>query len=411
MPWIRKILALALLVAIVPFAAAQDAQSPQALCDAAQPAALTRMQFEEPEDVLEDDVDYRAIFCTTAGAIYLDLFENLTPITVNNFVFLAGQDYYDSTTFHRVIPEFMAQAGDPTATGSGGPGYQFADEPVGFLTFDRPGLLAMANAGPGTNGSQFFITTVPTAHLNYKHTIFGEVLAGQDNVSAIRERDPQAAAEAGETLLTVLIISDPAQVDAGEVDDLASATQDEVVSAFDAFLGSLPPSLPANVEKSGLFTSEQVAESVTTDLQEAYAAYVADNGHQYRYRVEVDNVNCDANIYFTSLGYQVDVFESAAAAALALRDNRTMLLLEGQGFAHNPSTQATYSKATETCAGEEGSHALSLYTYGRFLVSIDVLVANRVLEQAGVTGGAVLADLSMQIEQGFGDLYRPEIRA
>ena len=88
----------------------------------------------------------------------------------------------------------MAQGGDPTGTGRGGPGYQFKDEPVGFLTFDRPGLLAMANAGPGTNGSQFFITTAPTPHLNYKHTIFGDVLVGQDVVEAIRERDPNAAA-------------------------------------------------------------------------------------------------------------------------------------------------------------------------------------------------------------------------
>ena len=121
------------------------------------------MRFQEAETVLEPDVDYRAIFCTTAGTVYVDLYESLTPMTVNNFVFLAQQGYYDNTTFHRVIPDFMVQGGDPTATGSGGPGYQFGDEPVGFLTFDRPGLLAMANAGPGTNGSQFFITTVPDA--------------------------------------------------------------------------------------------------------------------------------------------------------------------------------------------------------------------------------------------------------
>ena len=136
---------------------------------------------------------------------------------MNNFVFLAGQSYFDSTTFHRVIPDFMVQGGDPTGTGRGGPGYRFEDEPVGFLIFDRPGLLAMANAGPGTNGSQFFITTVPTPHLNRKHTIFGDVLLGQDIVEAIRERDPSTASESGETLHTVLIITDHAEVDNSDV--------------------------------------------------------------------------------------------------------------------------------------------------------------------------------------------------
>ena len=204
---LRSLIALLTLTGISTFVAAEDAPSPQELCAAAEPSELTSMQFEEAEYVLERDIDYRAIFCTAAGAIYVDLYESLTPITVNNLVFLAGQGYYDGTTFHRVIPDFMAQAGDPTGTGRGGPGYQFKDEPVGFLTFDRPGLLAMANAGPGTNGSQFFITTVPTPHLNYKHTIFGDVLVGQENVEAIRERDPSVATEAGEALHTVLILS------------------------------------------------------------------------------------------------------------------------------------------------------------------------------------------------------------
>ena len=140
------------------------------------------------------------------------LYDEFTDITVNNFVFLAQQGYYDSTTFHRVIPDFMAQGGDPTGTGRGGPGYRFADETAGHLTFDRP-LLAMANAGPGTNGSQFFITTAPTPHLNGKHTIFGDVLIGQDVVEAIRERDPQTALNRARRCNTVLIITDPAQVD------------------------------------------------------------------------------------------------------------------------------------------------------------------------------------------------------
>jgi peptidyl-prolyl cis-trans isomerase A (cyclophilin A) len=127
---------------------------------------------------------------TTAGPIRLELFPDHAPKTVRNFVELAegskaytdprsreagGGPYYDGTIFHRVIPGFMIQGGDPTGTGRGGPGYQFGDEIHTDLHFTRPYLLAMANAGPGTNGSQFFITVAPTTWLNGKHTIFGEV--------------------------------------------------------------------------------------------------------------------------------------------------------------------------------------------------------------------------------------------
>ena len=117
------------------------------------------------------------------------------PSTASSF--FREQGYYNNTTFHRVIQDFMAQGGDPTATGTGGPGYSFDDEFVGFLNFDRPGWLAMANSGANTNGSQFFITTVPYPSLNYNYTIFGEVLEGQENVANIRLRDPDTATEPG----------------------------------------------------------------------------------------------------------------------------------------------------------------------------------------------------------------------
>ena len=106
-------------------------------------------------------------------------------MTVNNFVFLARDGFYNNVIFHRVIPGFMIQGGDPNGTGTGGPGYQFQDEFDSSLVFDRTGILAMANAGPGTNGSQFFITVAPTPHLNGAHTIFGEVTGGQDVVDTI----------------------------------------------------------------------------------------------------------------------------------------------------------------------------------------------------------------------------------
>jgi peptidyl-prolyl cis-trans isomerase A (cyclophilin A) len=136
---------------------------------------------------------------TTNGTVKVRLFPDHAPKTVRNFVELAegsrewtdprngkpGGKLYDGTIFHRVIPNFMIQGGDPLGTGTGGPGYKFADEFHPELQFNRPYLLAMANAGPGTNGSQFFITTVPTPHLNRKHTIFGEVIEGADVVEAI----------------------------------------------------------------------------------------------------------------------------------------------------------------------------------------------------------------------------------
>ena len=113
---------------------------------------------------------------TNHGAIELELFDDDAPKTVENFRKLAGDGFYDGVVFHRVIPDFMIQGGDPTGTGRGGPGYQFADEFHPELQFDKPYLLAMANAGPGTNGSQFFITVGKTPHLTRKHTIFGEVV-------------------------------------------------------------------------------------------------------------------------------------------------------------------------------------------------------------------------------------------
>lgn len=128
---------------------------------------------------------------TSKGYIILRLFADKTPVTVNNFVFLARQGFYDGTVFHRVIADFMVQGGDPTGTGTGGPGYRFTDEFHPNLSHDSPGILSMANAGPNTNGSQFFITHVPTPWLDNKHSVFGEITQGINVLHSIPPRDPQ----------------------------------------------------------------------------------------------------------------------------------------------------------------------------------------------------------------------------
>lgn len=142
-----------------------------------------------PEMQIDKSKSYTATIKTNRGDIVIDLFADKTPITVNNFVFLARDGYYDGVTFHRVIPNFMIQTGDPTGTGRGGPGYRFEDEFHPDLRHSGPGILSMANAGKGTNGSQFFITHVKTDWLDGNHSVFGQVREGQDVVDSIRQGD------------------------------------------------------------------------------------------------------------------------------------------------------------------------------------------------------------------------------
>ncbi|HLF81261.1 MAG TPA: peptidylprolyl isomerase [Anaerolineales bacterium] len=149
------------------------------------------MQFSSPPAMsLDASKSYNATIKTDKGDIRLTLESRKAPKTVNNFVFLARQGFYDGVIFHRVLADFMAQTGDPTGTGTGGPGYKFADEFHPDLRHDGPGVLSMANAGAGTNGSQFFITHVATPWLDDKHSVFGRVSGGLDVLLSIPERDP-----------------------------------------------------------------------------------------------------------------------------------------------------------------------------------------------------------------------------
>ena len=395
----RPFIALAILAALVALASADVPQTAQELCAAAQPAPLTMMQFEQAEEALEPDLDYRAIFCTSAGAIYVNLYDTFAKMTVNNFVFLAQQSYYDNTTFHRVIPGFMAQGGDPTGSGRGGPGYQFADETTGHLTFYRPFLLAMANAGPGTNGSQFFITTAPTPHLNYKHTIFGEVLSGQAVVEAIRERDPQTATEDGETLHTVLIITDPTQVDNTDVPPPMPVTPQELMDAFLRF----------GADDMRAQNSEDRRESLPAAFQDDFADFAARYDHEFHVAMRIHNEGCNPERFFTSIGYAVDGFASADSAIEALADDLMIALAEHDDFIQPTQYPSLlFMKQAPSCHGDNGFHVLSQYTHGRFIISVDALVDLDIL--GNVDPARLIMSITNQLEQAFETLYHRELR-
>ncbi|MCE7903639.1 MAG: peptidylprolyl isomerase [Gammaproteobacteria bacterium PRO9] len=151
---------------------------------------MTAKQYDAPPALaIETDRNYKVTIETSKGAVELELYPQHAPKTVNNFIFLARDGFYDGVSFHRVIGNFMIQGGDPTGSGRGGPGYRFEDEFDGNPLRHERGVISMANAGPGTNGSQFFITHGPQPHLDGRHTVFGKVTSGQDVVDAIEQGD------------------------------------------------------------------------------------------------------------------------------------------------------------------------------------------------------------------------------
>ncbi len=164
-------------------------------------------QYDAPPEItIVPEKRYSAVVTTDHGQFTIRLLNEVAPITVNNFVFLAREGFYDGTTFHRVIPGFVAQGGDPTGTGRGGPGYRFQDE-----LSDTPfveGIVGMANAGPHTNGSQFYIMVGDAQHLTGRYTAFGRIESGMDVVHAIRSRDPERDPNPGDRMLTVEIVEE-----------------------------------------------------------------------------------------------------------------------------------------------------------------------------------------------------------
>ena len=171
---------------------------------------MTHKTYDHPPEMtLDPSKEYHANLVTEKGTVRIRLFAREAPETVNNFVFLAREGYFDETTFHRVIEGFMAQGGDPTGTGTGGPGYSISDEFHPDLRHDRPGILSMANRGPNTGGSQFFITHVATPWLDERHAVFGEVVEGMEVVNSLRERDPQSDREPGDRIESVEVEETP----------------------------------------------------------------------------------------------------------------------------------------------------------------------------------------------------------
>ena len=160
---------------------------------------MAEKQWDSPPDMqIDPSKAYRVTIESSKGAIELELYPEHAPKTVNNFVFLAREGFYDGISFHRVIADFMIQGGDPTGSGRGGPGYKFEDEVAGNPLKHETGVISMANAGPNTNGSQFFITHAPQPHLNGKHTVFGKVVKGKEVVDAIQQGDKMERLEVSE---------------------------------------------------------------------------------------------------------------------------------------------------------------------------------------------------------------------
>jgi len=410
----RNLACVALLAALSGAALAQTTPlSPADWCAQASKDEPASREYNQPDQVLEAGVDYRAIFCTATGAVYVDLFEAYTPLAVNSFVFLAQNGYYNNTTFHRVLQDFMAQGGDPSGTGAGGPGYQFRDEPVGFLTFDRPGLLAMANAGPATNGSQFFITTAPTSWLNYRHTIFGEVLDGYDNVVALPLRDPQAnPTTPGAALETVVIITDPASVVSSFSEDAAPATPEDFQAAMAELTaeGQFPPDLSNNGGAQVLDTAATIAtapEALRAPAESYYAAY----GHAYRVSQVISQTGCEASYGFDSIGYTVDAYENAEQAAAALADEFISALNVAEGFEAIDGAPLAFRKPVADCSGAETQETRIYLQRGRYVVAVSAILQRAIVDQLPLPPhDLVRLNITSIFEQVLGDAYRSELR-
>ncbi|MBN1680318.1 MAG: peptidylprolyl isomerase [Anaerolineae bacterium] len=367
-------------------------RTPAEICaDATQdlPEPDTR-SFDQAEDVLQDGVDYGVVLCTAQGAAYFDLFEADAPVTVNNFVFLAQQYYFNNTTFHRVIPGFMAQAGDPTGTGSGGPGYQFEDETDNGLTFDSGGLLAMANAGENTNGSQFFVTYSATSWLDGNHTIFGEIVQGIDVMESITPRDPEQTPDvAGDALQTVVIIDDPASVSvtadgAPSLDHFQLLLNNNIVSQISGLFVLVD-------EFSHTYDADAEAESWRgdggDDLVAYMQGYLADHGFEGTAAVLLKVSECpevpEENPIWL-VGFQVSDYSTAGEGDVVAADDARsdMLVSSGAYEAYQDVADfggRVYSQPAEDVCGPSGVYYRYELSQGRYVLTVDAVLDNDII--------------------------------
>ncbi len=363
-------------VVVAEYTSAPDAKTPEQLCADAAPAKdPANRTYTKAEEVLKSGIDYRAIFCTAVGPIYVDLTEKETPIAVNNFVFLAQNGFYNNTTFHRVIANFMAQGGDPTATGTGGPGYQFNDEIDPSLTFDAPGKLAMANSGPNTNGSQFFITTAPYPSLDGGYTEFGLVVRGGANAAKIELRDPeQNPTTPGTALNTVLIVTDPTKV---LLTDNPPPTQADVEKAFDSVGTLITSDLTDTLElKRVSQTTAETVSSAPEDVQKDLETLLTTHNHQYRVSSTMTNKACDVSqlqFYFAS--FTLDAFATGKDAAAAISDPAMETIATGSGYTDKvASARLTfpYYTAKEKVCDKDVIRAMTYWRRGNFVVMAQI---------------------------------------
>lgn len=402
--------ALLLLTASAVFAQEEEPQTPEDICVAATPAPDAATQtFAEPEQVLEPGVDYYAIFCTEYGPVYVNLFETLAPQTVNSFVFLSQNNFYNNTVFHRVLADFMAQGGDPEGTGRGGPGYTVNDEYVSYMVFDRPGLLATANSNNrdagryNTNGSQFFITTVVTDWLNYNHTIFGEVLYGQDNVLAI----PPTEVQPNPRLDTVVIVTDPTTVNVDYAPP-APASFEEYAEQ----VANFPPLSDLLIADSALTGDFETGEFVATlpeAVQETAEAFFADNNHIGTVSLRNFNESCNyEELPLFDLGYQIHLFDTVDDARAAAQDERLVeVVTGGNEFTEDVmmfSQLPLYTWDTTTCE-EASTAALMWRQVGRAIIVThssfpngSPIVANEWLDTLSLGTYEPLFDAQLRLE-------------
>jgi len=371
--------------------AQEEARTPGEICDAATADLVepeTR-EFEQAEDVLKEGVDYAAVICTAQGPVYLDLFEDLAPATVNNFVFLAQQGFYNATTFHRVLPGFMAQGGDPTGTGSGGPGYTFKDETDNGLAFDTYGLLAMANAGPDTNGSQFFITYGPAEWLTGSHTIFGEVIAGIESVELLTPRDPQQRPTyEGDALNTIVIVEDKATVNA-EPDGPPSvahfqALLDGAVLGLEQIFTPVEDGFgPLDAAQTAALAAGPAGDDAASAMQDDLEARSFEGAATVTFRLDECLEDPEA-LPIWYLSYQVlDLGTADAAQAVVSDDERAEALVEAGLYESQSVSEDSggrlFSRAAEDLCGPTGVFYRLELPNGRYLAVVEMVLDNRVV--------------------------------